>query len=133
MTVLSHGRLPETDNPVYDSYIRKFNASSTLSPESLFQYFSAFARSHEPRTQNILKFAFKKSPNLLSLCSRKRDMQKLYQSVSEMRIQIPQPQVFPERLLSRSELDRLKRSATPRIALVMESLFLSGIRISELC
>jgi integrase/recombinase XerD len=127
--------LPETGIESYDNHIRCFNQSEypkTL--EGLRDYLNSQYGKIKPTTVNHKIQAFKKS----AWIAMKKDhlsaidmytIQELWKS-SIPRLKIDK-KIYDEKLLSEVEIQMLISEATPKLALIIEFLYKTGLRISE--
>ena len=122
--------LPMTGNVTYDFHIKKFNESKTaINPTDIKDYLNSFSKTSTALNK---KYALKKS--LKKVSEKRNDLEslKLIDSVfSGIKFKADK-KVYTEEILSKEEIDLLKETVNTRLSLIIETLFATGLRVSEL-
>jgi len=122
--------LPMTGNVTYDFHIKKFNESKTaINPTDIKDYLNSFSKTSTALNK---KYALKKS--LKAVSEKRNDLEslKLIDNVfSGIKFKADK-KVYTEEILSKEEIDLLKESVNTRLSLIIEILFATGLRVSEL-
>ncbi len=126
-----------TQNTTYDVYVKDLNqflAGRACNAESLRDYFIEVSQKYKPSTLSCIKSAVKKSiiktfknesNNVLFLSS-------LDMLFREFKTGKPDKKIYREKLLSSEEVNLLIDSTPVRISYIIKTLFLTGLRVSEL-
>ena len=122
--------LPMTGIPTYDSHIKKFNESKTaINPTDIKDYLNSFSK---VSTKSNKKAALKKSLKEVSERMNDLDSLKLIDKVfSGIKFKADK-KVYKDEILSKDNIDLLIQSSNPRLSLIIEILFATGLRVSEL-
>jgi len=125
-----------TGKPAYDVYVRAANeqCGDSITPSSLFTFFENARKRYSKSTLSLLKAALRKSVKLTLLhdAMSLRTNAAFANAFAEMKISRQDSAVLPDVIFSELELERLARSATPRLACVMNALSATGCRVSEI-
>lgn len=122
--------LPMTGNVTYDFHIKKFNESKTaINPTDIKDYLNSFSKTSTALNK---KYALKKSLKEVSEKMNDLESLKLIDSVfSGIKFKADK-KVYTEEILSKEEIDLLKETVNTRLSLIIEILFATGLRVSEL-
>ena len=122
--------LPMTGNVTYDFHIKKFNESKTaINPTDIKDYLNSFSKTSTALNK---KYALKKSLKEVSEKMNDLESLKLIDKVfSGIKIKADK-KVYTEEILSKEEIDLLKETVNTRLSLIIETLFATGLRVSEL-
>jgi len=141
MQLLSHEpeitNLRLTDQPTYNSLIRTFNSQSRepVSLDRIHRYFDSLkTRGYRPSTLQCAKAELKKGI-LLTFPEQANDVRfraSLDTAFRSIRCGRPERRVHREKVLSTAEIAKLIAETPPWLSLVVETLSVSGLRISEL-
>jgi integrase/recombinase XerD len=122
--------LPMTGIPTYDSHIKKFNESKTaINPTDIKDYLNSFTKTS---TKSNKKAALKKS--LKEVSEKLNDLESLRlidKVFSGIKFKADK-KVYKDEILSKNNIDLLIQSSNPRLSLIIEILFATGLRVSEL-
>lgn len=128
--------LPETGIESYDHHIRCFNQSEypkTL--EGLRDYLNSLFGKVKPTTVNHKIQAFKKSA-WIALNRDTLSPVELYRIEELWKSSIPRlkidKKIYNEKILSEEEIQYLISEASPKLSLIIEFLYKTGLRVSEL-
>ena len=129
-------KLPETGIESYDYHIRSFNQSKyPKSLEGFKDYLNSQFGKIKPTTVNHKLQAFKKS-TWIAMNKDSLSAVDLY-NINELwksalpRLKIDK-KIYDEKLLSEEEIRKLISMATPKKSLIIEFLYKTGLRVSEL-
>ena len=122
--------LPMTGNVTYDFHIKKFNESKTaINPTDIKDYLNSFSKTSTALNK---KYALKKSLKEVSEKMNDLESLKLIDKVfSGIKFKADK-KVYTEEILSKEEIDLLKETVNTRLSLIIETLFATGLRVSEL-
>ncbi len=122
--------LPMTGNVTYDFHIKKFNESKTaINPTDIKDYLNSFSKTSTALNK---KYALKKSLKEVSEKMNDLESLKLIDKVfSGIKFKADK-KVYTEEILSKEEIDLLKETVNTRLSLIIEILFATGLRVSEL-
>lgn len=122
--------LPMTGNVTYDFHIKKFNESKTaINPTDIKDYLNSFSKTSTALNK---KYALKKSLKEVSEKMNDLESLKLIDNVfSGIKFKADK-KVYTEEILSKEEIDLLKETVNTRLSLIIEILFATGLRVSEL-
>lgn len=122
-----------TGTPTYDSHLRRFNrflSGNPVTEATVRRFMESMKGTHSPATIANTKAALKKS--VRSGVTDTRILSAIDTAFKEIRAPKVDRKVYGEEVLSKEDLDRLIEGAPERISLIIETLSLSGLRISEL-
>ncbi|HMW59304.1 MAG TPA: site-specific integrase [Leptospiraceae bacterium] len=138
--------LSKTGQPVYDSHIRTFNTrnhSQNISAESIQNYIISLEEGHFRTPKNsvyslssirCVKSALKKS---ISISFRSHPNGYILVAAIEalfkdLKIATPDQKVYSSHILNQNDIESLIRNSTKKIGLMIRTLAITGMRISEM-
>jgi len=130
-------KLELVDNPLYNVYIKQFNEFLDHRPvtfEIIKDYLKESKKHFKPSTVACIKAALKKSVKK-SFGKQSRDvifLAALDISFNAIKVGITDKKIYQEKVLSPTEIETLKNSLSPRLALIVHILSVTGLRVSEL-
>ena len=129
---------PETGIKIYDCHIRGFNQSDyPKNIKGLKEYLDSMFGKMKPNTIGVKIQAFKKS-SAISIGINKDSLStgELHRIEEIWKSYIPKlkkdRKITPKKVLSESEIQQLVSEASPRLSLIIEFLYKTGVTISEL-
>lgn len=128
-------RLVKTGQPTYDSCIRVFNRTHTgpVTVEAVKNHITSLKRrGYRPATIASAKAALKKSVRLTFKNHDVRFNALLDAAFKEIRVPKPDVKVYSEELITESDAKQLISRLPDKLALIVETLLATGLRISEL-
>jgi len=134
LLVTASRKLPS--RPQYKNSVKQFlewNESGIINEETLLKYFSSLKGEYSPSTIRLSKAGIKYW--ILETHHNKNDIRfrnTIEFLFKEIKVPKPQPTIQESKILSENELQVLMESLPVRYSLILEALYQTGSRISEL-
>lgn len=121
--------LPMTGIVTYDSHIKKFNESKTaINPSDIQDYLNSFSVSTAANKKAALKKSLKEVAERMNSLESLRLIDKVFSGIKFK----ADKKVYTEEILTKEEIDLFKLGVNARLSLIIEILFATGLRVSEL-
>ncbi len=130
-------KLKLTDCNLYNVYIRDFNQylnENTVTFDIIKEYLKESKKKYRPSTLSCIKAALKKSIKK-SFSKNSRDiifLAALDISFKSIKTGKTDKKIYTEKILTTSEIEMIINSMTERLGLIIHTLSITGLRISEL-
>jgi len=131
--------LPSTRIKSYDAAISVFNNwldGRNVNEENIVEYLEFCRDNYKPRTFNHKLNALKKSLKIIGEQSGqdstlwKMKIDEVFKRVKPVKVK---DGISRERFLSKEQFDKLKKVSDPEVAIILECLYQTACRVSELC
>jgi len=132
---LKTGKLKLTGQETYDTYIQRFNKEvGKANLETIHKWITSLKGELRPASIRTLKAGLKKG--IKKTFSKESNyipfLVALDQTFKEIKVDRPDQKVYSEEVLTESEIDLLIEKSSTRTSLLIETLYKTGLRISEL-
>lgn len=132
---LKTGKLKLTGQETYDTYIQRFNNEvGTPNLQSIKVWINSLKGELRPASIKTLKAGLKKG--IKKTFSKEANyipfLVALDQTFKEIKVDRPDQKVYSEEVLTETEIELLIKYSSTRTSLLIETLYKTGLRISEL-